>query len=60
MPRPGNNLTDREVRAKKEPGRYGDGNGLWLQVQTAERKAWLFRYSFKGKAHEMGLGHTRR
>jgi integrase len=56
MPRPCNTLTVFDVKNKKKPGRYGDGNGLWLQVQSAERKSWLFRYSFKGKSHEMGLG----
>jgi len=25
-------LTDAKVKAIKEPGRYCDGNGLWLQV----------------------------
>jgi len=32
------------------PGMYGDGSGLWLRVVTAERSAWLLRYSRHGKA----------
>src|SRR5215213_8766995 len=56
MPRPSNKLTDREVKAEKKPGRYGDGSGLWLQVQGPERKSWLLRYGFQGRAREMGLG----
>ena len=54
MPRPRDKLTALDVKNQKKPGR--DGGGLWLQVQTAERKSWLFRYSYKGKPHEMGLG----
>ena len=49
-------LTVAEVKAKTKPGRYGDGNGLWLQVQGKEQKSWLLRYTFKGRAREMGLG----
>jgi integrase len=37
-------------------GMYGDGNGLWLRVVTAERRAWLLRYQRNGKVREMGLG----
>ena len=37
-------------------GRYSDGAGLYLQVQAAEQKSWLFRYTFNSKAREMGLG----
>lgn len=37
-------------------GRYGDGNGLYLQVSVTGTKAWLFRYMRQGKAHGMGLG----
>ena len=56
MGRGSNKLTDREVRNKKKPGRYGDGLGLWLQVSTTGTKAWLFRYMLDGKARWMGLG----
>ena len=49
-------LTAFEVKRKVEPGRYGDGGGLWLQVRDAERRSWLFRYTLHGKAREMGLG----
>jgi len=39
------------------PGLHGDGGGLWLQVTRNRRgRSWVFRYSFKGKAREMGLG----
>lgn len=51
-----NKLTDRTVRSLKEPGRYGDGLGLWLQIGQEGGKSWLFRYMLDGKARMMGLG----
>ena len=41
------------------PGRYGDGNGLYLYVRSAEARFWLFRYTPRGgKMREMGLGRA--
>src|ERR1700716_4505061 len=38
-------------------GLHGDGGGLWLQVTPNRRgRSWVFRYSFNGRAREMGLG----
>ena len=53
-------LTALEVSRLNQPGRYGDGGGLWLQVSEFGTKAWLFRYMLAGKARHMGLGpvHT--
>ena len=31
------------------PGRYGDGNGLYLQVGKDEGRAWLLRYVLREK-----------
>jgi len=36
--------------------RTGDGRGLWLDVRAPGRAAWLFRYTLRGRAHELGLG----
>lgn len=49
-------LTAKAVEAKKEPGYYGDGAGLYLQVSRSGSKSWLFRFMLNGKAREMGLG----
>ena len=55
-------LTAAAVRAAKcpsnsrRPVRFGDGNGLSLQVAPGDTKSWLFRYMLRGKAREMGLG----
>ena len=44
------------VRALTQPGTYGDGGGLYLQVRGAEQRSWLFRYKIAGRARLMGLG----
>lgn len=48
------------VSRSKEPGYYGDGAGLYLQVSKTGTKSWIFRFTFHGKQREMGLGalHT--
>ncbi len=53
-------LTPREVVAKKKPGYYPDGGGLYLQVSEAGSKSWIFRFALNGKERQMGLGpfHT--
>jgi integrase len=38
------------------PVRFGDGDGLYLQVAAGDTKSWLFRYTLHGEAREMGLG----
>lgn len=59
MARQINKLSDRTVKAKKEQGRYNDGNGLYLQVSKSGSKSWLFRYMLDNKSKEMGLGSIR-
>lgn len=53
-------LSAAAVARQKQPGHYGDGGGLWLQVSTVGTKSWVFRFTRLGKAREMGLGalHT--
>jgi len=48
-------LTALTVKSAK-PGRYGDGNGLYLLVREGGARWWLFRYHVNGKMREMGLG----
>ena len=48
-------LTARTAATTK-PGRYGDGDGLWLVVSATGARKWVFRFSFGGKVTEMGLG----
>ena len=35
---------------------YADGGGLYLQVTSSGAKSWIFRFSLRGRAREMGLG----
>lgn len=51
-----NRLSATAVNKKKKPGRYSDGNGLYLQISQWGTKAWLFRYMLDGRARQMGLG----
>lgn len=44
--------------SKAKPGRYGDGDGLFLLVRDAGRY-WVFRYTRDGRMREMGLGPVR-
>ncbi|MER9374249.1 integrase arm-type DNA-binding domain-containing protein [Mesorhizobium sp. M0491] len=65
MARTINKLSAVEVVKKSEPGDYGDGGGLYLQVSKSTSKnaaqgdvtkSWLFRFMLAGKARYMGLG----
>jgi integrase len=59
MARQINILTDRGIKSQVKPGRYADGNGLYLQVGKSGAKSWLFRYMLDSKSREMGLGSIR-
>lgn len=56
MARKANRLTARTVASKANPGLYGDGNNLYLQVNRQGARSWVFRYMSNGKARGMGLG----
>lgn len=56
MSRRANKLTARKVEALTMPGRYGDGEGLWLQIGPEGGKSWLFRFTLNGRSRMMGLG----
>ena len=49
-------LSAKGVQAKKRPGYYADGGGLYLQVSQAGTKSWMFCFTLSGKSREMGLG----
>lgn len=49
-------LTSLSVQSKKEPGLYGDGNGLYLKVTGSGTKSWILKFMLNGKSREMGLG----
>ena len=51
-----NALNERAVRAAKRPGRYFDGQGLFLLVEPTGAKRWKQRLTRQGRRHELGLG----
>ncbi len=51
-----NLLTTRAIDAAKEPGKYADGNGLYLVVRAGGSRQWFFIYRRDDKLKEMGLG----
>ncbi|TAL54135.1 site-specific integrase [Pandoraea sp.] len=55
-----NKLSAAKISKLSEPGLYGDGGSLYLQITRGGTKSWLFRYMINGKARGMGLGplHT--
>ena len=53
---PINALSAIQVRNEKRPGRYADGNGLYLVVDASGVKRWLLRMVVKGKRRDIGLG----
>ncbi|WP_247654317.1 MULTISPECIES: tyrosine-type recombinase/integrase [Microvirga] len=51
-------LTAMQVRNLNKPGRYADGNGLYLVVDPSGAKRWLLRVVVHGKRRDIGLGGT--
>ena len=44
------------VEKVKEPGRYADGNGLFLNVTPSGTKSWVLRFTKNGRRRGAGLG----
>jgi integrase len=49
-------LTATEVKAKIQPGRYGDGDGLFLMIDKRGGKSWMVRVQKDGRRRDFGLG----
>lgn len=49
-------LSALQVRQLREPGRYTDGNGLYLVVDPSGAKRWLLRLVVQGRRRDIGLG----
>jgi hypothetical protein len=52
-------LTKAIIEALKEPGRYADGDGLYLKVSPSGGKSWVLRIQIKGTRRDIGLGDAR-
>lgn len=54
--RPVKALTAQAVKNVTEPGKYFDGNGLYLRVDANGSRYWVQRITIRGKRRELGLG----
>jgi hypothetical protein len=45
-----------DVERGEKPGKYADGDGLYLIVAGPMSKNWCYRYWFNGKERWHGLG----
>ena len=44
------------VKALSRPGRYGDGDGLYLNIAAGGSKSWVQRITIDARRRDMGLG----
>jgi hypothetical protein len=49
-------LSALQARRTTNAGRHADGGGLYLQINEAGNKSWVFKYTHGGRVREMGLG----
>src|SRR5262245_62154663 len=50
-------LTAKKIAAaRRRPGRYHDGHGLYLQIVGPTNASWVLRYQRAGREHMLGLG----
>ncbi len=45
-----------QVKKLSSPGRYADGNCLYLTISESGSKSWLLRIVVRGRRRDMGLG----
>ena len=45
-----------DVLRETRPGKYADGDGLYLIVASPTAKSWSYRYFKDGKQRWLGLG----
>ncbi|MCY3729836.1 MAG: tyrosine-type recombinase/integrase [Rhodospirillaceae bacterium] len=55
-PHPRNALSAAFCRSVAQPGRYCDGNGLYLHVESSGARHWVQRLVIHGKGCALGLG----
>ena len=44
------------LRTLKAPGRYGDGDGLYLNIGQGNARSWIQRIKYGGRRRDIGLG----
>lgn len=53
-------MTATMVKALKDAGRYGDGDGLFLLVNNKGARSWVCRVQKNGKRRDFGLGSEKK
>jgi len=59
MKHPQKALTSVRINGLSVPGRYADGNGLYLVVDPSGAKRWVLRIVVRGTRRDIGLGGLR-
>jgi integrase len=59
MARPARKLTVLQIKALTKPGRYGDGDGLFLVVGPTGAGKWVLRVQKDNRRRDIGLGSAR-
>ena len=49
-------LTVKKIKALAKPGRFDDGNGLYLEISKGGSKSWIQRITIDGRRRDIGLG----
>ena len=49
-------LTVKQINALRKPGRYADGDTLFIVVAPGGSKSWVQRLTIHGRRHDIGLG----
>lgn len=52
-------LTALKVKKLTKPGRYADGDGLYLWVRKSGNQSWLLRVQHLGKRYDLSLGSVK-
>ncbi len=53
-------LSATAVNVARTPGRYGDGDGLYLLVGPSGSKSWVVRVQKDGRRRDFGLGSEKK
>ncbi|MGD9664467.1 MAG: tyrosine-type recombinase/integrase [Novosphingobium sp.] len=53
-------LSATAVKAARTPGRYGDGDGLYLLVGPTGSRSWVCRVQKDGRRRDIGLGSAKK
>ena len=52
-------LSSKALAKLDQPGRYADGDGLYLLVDSKQRRYWQLRYMITGRRRDMAIGPER-